>query len=201
MCSGSAGSAPMPWQRWASRSRCWRWCLPSASACRCRPRPWWRGALEKKTPRMRRLPECRSIVAGARHFAGAGDSCGDLCAGSAARDGRFAGDRGQRVRLCADCAGRLRRDHHALPQQRDLSRSGRCRDCDAAAVGVEHHQPGTRSLPHLRHRAVSADGRDGRGAGDLYGALDRRAVPVLPAAQGHGTDSRSGAPSAPECCA
>ena len=88
----------------------------------------------------------------------------------------------RRIRLCAHCAGRLRRHHHALPEQRDLSRRGRCGDCDAAAVGVEHHQPDTRSLSHLRPRAVSADGRDGCGAGDVYGPQYRRAVPVLPAA-------------------
>jgi hypothetical protein len=64
---------------------------------------------------------------------------GVLRAGITSRDGRFAGDRGKRVGLCADCAGWLRRNHHALPEQRDLSRGRRCGDCDAAAVGVEHH--------------------------------------------------------------
>ena len=49
-------------------------------------------------------------------LAGARDSGGDLCAGIAARDGRFAGDCGERVRVCANCAGWLRRNHHALPE-------------------------------------------------------------------------------------
>ena len=63
-----------------------------------------------------------------------------------------------------DCAGRLRRNHHAVPEQRDLSRGGRCSDCNAAVVGVEHHQPRARSVPDFRARSVSADGRDGRGS-------------------------------------
>ena len=62
--------------------------------------------------------DCRSAVdfCRARHFAGARDSCGDLCAGVAARDGRIAGDRGERVRVYEDCAGRLRRGHHAVSE-------------------------------------------------------------------------------------
>ena len=173
--SGWAGWARMRWRRWDSPSRCWRWCSPSAWVWRCRRPPWWRGASAKRIPRMRPLPVCRRSVVGLAISLVLGIPAGILCAAIAARDGRIAGNRRRRVGLRAHRAGRMRRDHHALPQQRDFPRRRRCGDRDAAAVGVEHHQPGARSVPDLRAWAVSAHGRDRRGAGDVYG----RSIGVL----------------------
>ena len=138
--------------------------------------------------------------AGTGDFAGAGHSGGDLCAATAAADGRFAGHRGHGLRLRAHRAGRMRRHHHAVSEQRHLSRRGRCGHCHAPAVGVEHHQPHPRSVPDFRPLgSVPAHGRDRRGAGHVYRPQHRRALPVLPADAGHGAHSRARASSAAEC--
>ena len=49
------------------------------------------------------------------------------------------------VGICADRVGWMRRGRAALLEQCDLSRRRRCGDCDALAVGFEHHQFDPRS--------------------------------------------------------
>ena len=100
---------------------------------------------------------------------------------------------GDGKRVCADRVGRQRRGAAAVFEQCDFSRRGRCGHRHAAAVGVEHHQFDSGSVPDFRLGTVSATGRDGRGAGDVYRARHRRAVPVLPPAPRDGAHSRAAA--------
>ena len=89
----------------------------------------------EKDPEDAAIAGVQAVVLGLAISLVTGNSGGNLCAGVAARDGRFARDCGEWIGVCADCAGRLRRDHHAVSEQRDFSRRGRCGDCDAAACG------------------------------------------------------------------
>ena len=135
---------------------------------------------------------------GACRIARHGHPGGDLCAAVASPHGSVAGHCGGRLGLRAHRAGRVWRDHHALSEQRHLSRRRRCGYRHAPAVGVEHHQPDPRPIADLWHRAVPASRGNRRGAGHMHRAQRRSALPVLPAAQGLGTDSRSGPACAPQ---
>ncbi len=104
-----------------------------------------------------------------------------------------ASDCGHRLGLHAHCAGWRRGAAAAVSEQCDFPRRGRCGGGNAAALGVEHHQPGVGSVPHFRLGAVSSDGRDRSGGGDPYRAQHWRALPVLPAGAGHGADAYRGA--------
>ncbi len=115
-----------------------------------------------------------------------------LCARTSAPDGRIACDYRDGQLVCADRAGRRKRRRRlALSEQRDLSWRGRRGDRDAAAVGLEHHQPRARPVLDFRAGTISAPRRDGRGACDVHGPEHRRALSVLPADARHGAHSRA----------
>ena len=58
-----------------------------------------------------------------------------LCAASVAVDGSVPGDCGERLWLRPHCAGRLRRDHDVVPEQRDLPRARGMRRLRCACCG------------------------------------------------------------------
>ena len=100
------------------------------------------------------------------------------------------------VQLHADRAWRLRRRSDAFSEQRHLSRSRRRRHRHASAMGLEHPQPDSGSLPDLRPGPISETRSYGRGAGHVHRARHRRSLPVLPSGQRHGTPLHSRLPCA-----
>ncbi len=97
----------------------------------------------EKDPEDAAIAAVQAVVLGLTISLADRGSGGDLCAGVAAPDGSITRDCCGRCGVRAHCAGRLRSDRHAVPEQRDLPGCWRCGDCDAAAVGIEHHQPGS----------------------------------------------------------
>ncbi len=103
----------------------------------------------------------------------------NICAEPAAPDGSVAGDRRNRQQLHQNLPGRKFCSTSALSQQRYLPRCWRRGHCHASALGLEHHQPGARSLPDLWLGTVPALRRNRRGFGNAHRAQHRRALPVL----------------------
>src|ERR1017187_8817794 len=81
-------------------------------------------------------------------------------------------------------SGRVRRDHHAVPQQCDFPWGGRRGHRHATAMGLEHHQSDPRPVPDFWYRPFPAHGRYWRSPGDLHRAQHRRGLPVLSSAEG-----------------
>src|SRR5206468_2460955 len=80
----------------------------------------------------------------------------------------FARDRRGWQRIHQNLSGRQLCGAAAISEQRHLPRRGGCGHRDAPALGVEHHQPGARSLPDLRLGTVPEAGRNGRGTRNLH---------------------------------
>src|SRR5262249_13313190 len=107
-------------------------------------------------------------------------------------DGSIAATCHHRIRLRTHRTWRLWRNRDALPEQCNLSRSGRCSDRHASPLGVEHHQPHSRSVSYLRTWTISKTGRNGRGISDVHWPQHRCTIPVLSIIEGHGTNSCAG---------
>ena len=138
----------------------------------------------EKDPAGRRCRRSAGDRAGPVHVRRNRNSVLHLRAPVAAPDGRFGRHCRAGRRLCPNCARRQRRHPHAVSQQCDFPRSRRRRHRHAPAVGFEHHQSDSRSLPDLRAGAFPAPGRNRRRSRHL-----------------HRTQHRSGSTSSTACCA